>query len=280
MGPSQPSDRIDTSRVLKQASSVEVPLGRIASAASARVVNLTGVSSKAIAVQFDFSQARRLLAAQLKDFFDSVNDAVAAKMPPNWPNHVDWEDVLLAIKESGIALVWVPRAAIVQEVIDSANAGRDSVLLAHTLEIAEDCHHCLADISAPDLQDQVTLAFAAVDAFKAGHYEAAQALAVVVTETSVAANVSANYKDVKKTVALQDPGELTVADLRLRAALAPIDPFYTSWYPNSGTPAPTNLSRHVSVHQADPHHYTPANAHRSLLLAASVLSAIAEWKSM
>jgi pimeloyl-ACP methyl ester carboxylesterase len=53
---------------------------------------------------------------------------------------------------------------------------------------------------------------------------------------------------------------VALGEVWVKAALAPIGPFYTAWYPSSGNPAPTALSRHVTVHQADLNHYTSGNA--------------------
>lgn len=77
---------------------------------------------------------------------------------------------------------------------------------------------------------------------------------------------------------LFDPRKTKVSELRLRLALAPIGQFYTSWHPDSGTPQPESLSRHVSVHQADPTHYTKGNATVAAMLVASVLRALQEFQ--
>jgi hypothetical protein len=44
------------------------------------------------------------------------------------------------------------------------------------------------------------------------------------------------------------------------------------------TPQPESLSRHVSVHQADPAHYTRGNATVAAMLVASVLRALQEFQ--
>jgi hypothetical protein len=69
---------------------------------------------------------------------------------------------------------------------------------------------------------------------------------------------------------------VTLRQLRVKAALAPIGPFYTAWYPSSGSPAPEALSRHVTIHQADQQHYTSGNAAVAVLLITSVLRALQE----
>jgi hypothetical protein len=148
-------------------------------------------------------------------------------------------------------------------------------LLDHASELAEDCRLVLADVDEPSLAGQLPLAKQAVEAFATGHREAAQALATVVTETVIAAALSRKYDEVKKVVRF-DPDEVPWNRLRLAAALGPIYRFYTSWWPSSGRPSSVELSRHVSVHNADVTHYSPGNALVAVLLVTSVLRGIQE----
>jgi hypothetical protein len=156
-------------------------------------------------------------------------------------------------------------------------ADRIDVLIARAEQIADDCQKVLADVQHPLIVSQARLAIRAVEALVAGHFESAQALAVVVTETAVANVLGGSYDNVRKQVSF-DPVKTKVSELRLRLALAPIGQFYTSWYPDSGTPQPESLSRHVSVHQADPAHYTQGNATAAAMLVASVLRALQEFQ--
>src|SRR5664280_2394398 len=129
------------------------------------------------------------------------------------------------------------------------------------------------------LSGQVPLASKAVEALASDHFEAAQALAVVVTETAVAQSISGKYEVVKKQV-LFDPQLVPYGLLRLNAALAPIGRFYTIWWAGSGDPKPQELSRHVSVHHADAGHYTEANAVIAVMLVTSVLRALQELQEV
>jgi hypothetical protein len=200
--------------------------------------------------------------------------------PPNWSDDIDLEQVLAVIQEDGLPLVWLPRAEIIAEVLDAPNrAARVEVLLRHADELIVDCREVLAAVRHETLTGQLPLAGRAVDALEAGHHEAAQALAVVVTETAVARAIRGKYEDVKSQV-LFDPDLVPYTEMRLRAALAPIGPFYTTWYASSGTPAPEALSRHVTVHQADHTHYTEGNALVAVLLATSVLRALQELQEL
>ena len=218
--------------------------------------------------------------------FDFGPDLVALleglrrKLPPNWNDAVDLEQTLDVILKDGIPLVWVPRAEVIVAVLAADDrAARVAVLVDALLDVADDCDAVLAEVDHATLSGQVPLARRGVTALREGHHEAAQALAVVVTETAVARALGRDYKKVKEQV-LFDPDLVAFTRLRLRAALAPIAAFYTTWWPSSGDPRPKALSRHVSVHQADEEHYTVANALIAVMLAASVLRALQELQEI
>jgi hypothetical protein len=216
---------------------------------------------------------------QLPNFADLL-EQLRRDEPPNWPDDIDLDRVTEVIRDDGIPLVWVPRATVVTKVLTAPDRpARVAVLVEHLDEILEDCQAVLADIDEPTLAGQVPLAQAALEAMTNGHNQAGQALAVTVTETAVAAILGRKYEKVKKQV-LFDPDLIPYTQLRLRAALAPIYRFYTTWWPSQGTPPPEALSRHVSVHHADVTHYTPENAVLAMLLMTSVLRALQELQTI
>jgi hypothetical protein len=220
---------------------------------------------------------------EIPDFgpkFAELLEDLRRRLPPNWPAEVDIDRIVGVIQAEGIPLVWVPRSEIVGELMTLKDRmSRVEALVVRAPELIADCRGVLDDVVTDSLAGQVPLAMKAVDAFEAGHTAAAQALAVVVTETAVAAAISGKYEVVKKRV-LFDPDLVPYTQLRLRAALAPIGPFYTTWYASSGKPAPESLSRHVAVHQASPTHYTTGNAIVAVLLATSVLRALQELQEL
>lgn len=201
------------------------------------------------------------------------------KLPPNWPVDVELDRVITVVQDDGIPLVWVPREEIVTEVLSVADrSARTDVLLEHVDQLVDDCRAVLDGIPAGPLDDQTHLALRALDALQEGHVEAAQALAVLVTETAVSRTLGRKYPVVKKQVFFDKT--VTFGALRLRAALAPIGPFYQPWWPRSGQVPPSSLSRHVSVHQADRTHYTKANGVIAVLLATSVLRGLQEFSEL
>jgi hypothetical protein len=219
------------------------------------------------------------LSALLPDFWALLED-LRRHRPPNWPPGVDLERVAEVIRDDGLPLVWVPRAELVQEVVDAEDReARVTVLLAHAPELVQDCRGVLHGVTHAAFTGQQRLAERCVEALEQGHHEAAQALAVAVTETAVSRTLSGNYAKVKQQV-IFNPDLVPYTQLRLRAALAPIHRFYTEWSPKSPHPAPEAISRHVSVHHADPSHYTEANSLVAVLLACSVLRALQELQQL
>ncbi len=191
------------------------------------------------------------LSAFLPDFQALLEDLRRSR-PPNWPPGINLDRVAEVIRDDGLPLVWVPRAELVQEVVDAEDRGaRVTVLLAHASELVQDCRGVLHGVTHAAFTGQQQLAERCVEALEQGHHEAAQALAVAVTETAVSRTLSGNYAKVKQQV-LFNPDLVPYTQLRLRAALAPIHRFYTDWSPKSPHPAPEAISRHVSVHHADP----------------------------
>ncbi|MFI7025124.1 hypothetical protein ACIBMZ_20645 [Micromonospora sp. NPDC049900] len=213
---------------------------------------------------------------------------LAEKLPPNWrgtgiSTRVAWP----VLQEEGIPLVWVPRAEILTELLNAPDRdARLKILVARDIAVADDCRAALAEVTHPELAEQVPLGVKAIEAFAARHYEAAQALAVVVVETVVTRLVEpkeqlpgerkSKYQRIAAALKVDDVKELTVGSMRFRAAMAPIGPFFVPWYADSGMPAPKELSRHVTVHQAHVAHYTPGNAAVAVMMVASVLRAIQE----
>jgi hypothetical protein len=270
---------------------VQVPIVVTPAFDHSKVISLSGVVSKLdyAALFPKVELGRRLLGSlpapkiptlSVGPAFAAILERLRESRPPNWPTDIDVDDVISVIQDDGIPMVWLPRGKVIEEVLAAQDrASRVEVLVGHEDELISDCRDVLAAVDHETLDGQVPLATRAVDALEAGHYEAAQALAVVVTETAVARTISGKYNDVKKQV-LFDPDLVPFTEMRLRAALAPIGPFYTTWYASSGAPAPEALSRHVTVHQADYTHFTRGNAVVAVLLVSSVLRSLQELQEL
>jgi hypothetical protein len=209
--------------------------------------------------------------------FLSLLEQLREQRPVNWPSPVNLNALIAVIRDDGIPLVWVPRAELVEQVTEAADReARIGILLAHENQVVADCRQVLNEITEPTLLPRVPLAQAAVEALAAGHREAAQSLATVVTESAInAAMPGSSYSKIQQKV-LSDVETGPWDQWRLALALLAVYRFYTRWHPGSGEPAPHVLSRHVAVHNADVVHYTPGNAVIAIMLVSSVLRATQE----
>jgi hypothetical protein len=103
--------------------------------------------------------------------------------PRNWWGSGVSPAALQAVASgSGIPVAWVPRAATLVALAEAAPHSRSEVLLAREPDVVDDCEQALEVCRHPSLADEATLARRAVAAFRAGHHEAAMALAVSLGE--------------------------------------------------------------------------------------------------
>jgi hypothetical protein len=219
----------------------------------------------------------------LPDLKQTLQSGMRRAYAPNWdPDTVRLRSIRAIVAEDGIPIVWLPRDAIVTELMAvSTRDERLSVLNVRDAEIIEDCTQCLEDCSATELVEAVTLARRAIEAYVVGLYEPAQALAVLVAEAIITDNVAGgpgpgSYRRAIEIAKFH--GSIMLAELRRAAAIAPIDRFYTEWYAASGIPPPAELSRHVSVHHPTLQQYSRSNALLAVMLLVSLLREFTEWE--
>jgi len=202
--------------------------------------------------------------------------------PANWPDGLDLRDAVSIVTDDGIPLVWVPRATIVTAVLEAPDrAARVQVLLARQGDLLSDCDRVLAEVSEPTLAGDVALAGQAVAALRDGHPGAAQALAAAVLESAVSAQVNGTSA-VRDQVRIDDVEDIALVDLRLRVAMAPLEPFFRNFTPGK-TPEhrrPPGPNRHLTVHAATPEHLSEANAVVAVLLLVSVVRALADLAAL
>lgn len=199
---------------------------------------------------------------------------------PNWGDDVDFDVAARLALDDGIPLAYVPTARIVTVLLAApAPADRRAVLDSEASAITEACRALVIDpVIIAAFPEYTPLAQAAVTALAEGHHQGAQALAVNVTESFVREWIAEKYHKVKKHVLAADPVKADPnapwipSRLRLEMMILPLLKFFDEWSPKSGKPAPTDLSRHVSAHQATAAHYTPINALVAVMLMTSLLA--------
>src|SRR5207244_11126635 len=108
-------------------------------------------------------------------------------------------------------------------------------------------------------------------------HPAAQASAVRIAADLSTDVVAPSYTKAARVAAFR--GDMSLRELRRAIAIAPLPRFYTEWYPASGTPPPTALSRHATVHNPSLQQFSEENALLALMLVVSLLREITEWKT-
>lgn len=227
---------------------------------------------------FDMDKIRKPLAGIVLPKIDLAGLAAALErakeaLPPNWDGLNHYEVLGEIAKDDGIPVVWVPRASVLADLVGApGRAERVKILLARQDEITEDCRSVVAEVTDLDLVPRAPQALEAVEALQAGFPQAAQTLAVAVSESLLTEYVAKgrSYKVLAADVAV-DTDELTIVEVRSTFALLPVHRFYTTWRPHTGVPAPGELSRHVTVHHARADHLTPENALIAIMLLSSLL---------
>jgi hypothetical protein len=220
-------------------------------------------------------------APWLQEPLVNLADLRRQRYPANWVSKTLQSDLATAfpvIKDEGIPLVYVPRADIFTAILAANDrAERIQILIQRKADILDDCAEALDVDMHPHVADQTPLIREAVTTYRNGNVAAAQALAVVVCDTLIKANVAYGYSDAKRQAT---PGNLDAAILanilRIELGAAPLVKFLTEWSPTSGRPAPQELSRHVTVHHASAAHLRDDNGLIAIMLATGLTRALSE----
>lgn len=201
-------------------------------------------------------------------------------LPPNWPKAEKVGPTVDVVRQDGLPLVWVPRASIVTAVVQAPDRpARIEILLARQEDVLQDCDQVLDTIATPIRHGDLVLARQAVQALREGHDGAAQALVAAVLESTIADQIATPSK-VRGRVQFDD--RIALVELRLRVALAPLEPYFRHFTPGK-TPEeqrPSGPNRHLTVHVTTPEHLSPANALVSVMLLVSVLRALQDLPAL
>ena len=225
--------------------------------------------------------------------------------PRNWHGSgLKPDDVLRMANETGIPVVWVPPAEVLIEVVAAEPSDHISVLVSHEDKVLDHCEALIERCVDPELRDSRTLVGRALAAFRAGHHEAAMALAVAVAEGLAfwvseiptlkrdseeewdahekklgdGKKLGYRYSLAQHSLKQMDAKEhKSRFDVMCRALLAPIPKFFTRFYAGDGEPLPETLSRHATVHRPTVAHLSRSNALLSVMLCASCLREQQQW---
>jgi hypothetical protein len=135
-----------------------------------------------VAAQFPYVDEPNAL--ELAKSSRAMQSALEMIRPRNWWGSGLKPDLLLTMAEvDGIPVAWLPPKEILAQLVDTPDrAGRVAYLNDHKAEVAADIRALLSECRDPWVQDDQFLLVRALDAFEAGHHEAAMALGVSIAE--------------------------------------------------------------------------------------------------
>jgi hypothetical protein len=212
------------------------------------------------------------------DTWKKFREQMSAIFPANWRGiSFDLDRIQEVLQSDGIPIVHVPRASIVTTILGAEDyEARVQIIQENLDDIAADCEKAL-DAEFDSWFDQhAPLARRAVQAYRAGHYEAAQALAVNLCDTYFKKFlVGKTYPQMVESITIEqaNSGSMALA-FNVLYALVPGVPFLTPWWPSGEAEPPTTFSRHVSIHFANVDQMTQVNATIAIMFVTSLTVAI------
>lgn len=182
-------------------------------------------------------------------------------------------DIQTVVLGDGIPLYAVPRGDIAEAIIRADGvSGRRDIIGRRWKAIATDCAEAVEACSSAEVAQFIPFARAAVDALKAGHGAAAQALAGSLVETLVWEALGHNRKHYTPGRHAETPDAYDDLTVREYIALSPMWRAYRRYRATDGDKVPTTFNRHASAHMVGPRQYNRRNAVQGVMFACSLLA--------
>ena len=194
-------------------------------------------------------------------------------LPPNWRDLGNSREVevLAIMAETGWCLVWCPRRELIERLLEAPDLeARTIVLLGAQELVVEDMRACLAEITSEDVAGHRTAAQQAIDAFEAGHVEAAQALAAAAISALINGTLGLTFHRAEESLQ-GDPMEASIKAFRKRAVFNMVSISLQRYYADRGDPVPASFSRHATAHSISNEQYTKVNSLAALLLLVAFI---------
>ncbi|MYR58825.1 hypothetical protein GTY54_22140 [Streptomyces sp. SID625] len=244
------------------------------------------------------TDALRRQIADLTGFNDMVRQIVqplvAAYRPPYWHRLFSSLDVLRRLYpenlrdvmpnldvmerilvDEGIPLMWVPGPQTVRALLTTPDAvTRRRIIGQRWKGIVNDCEAVLESVRYPGVHDARGFALDAVNALRAGHTSAAQALAANLLDSVLqrhfddAMRVQLTKNDFKtKGIKFK----LDDYKFKVACTFAPVWYAHAKYYPQKGDPIPRTFGRHPSAHGVSRTQYSRINTVYAVMLVTSVI---------
>jgi hypothetical protein len=179
------------------------------------------------------------------------------------------------MEETGICLVWVPRAEVIQALLSCANKPeREQALLKHAEEILADIDAILAAASHPQIRELKESGAEAVAAFRSGYERASQALSAAVVSAILEDHYGfEGFGHAREAFEAERPTDVGVWSSRrvsIQVAL------HRAILRSDQMPPDGGFNRHLTAHSVDGEQYSRPNTLSALLLAAGSLRELQE----
>jgi hypothetical protein len=200
-------------------------------------------------------------------------------LPPNWQDFSIGEvtNTIDRVETTGYCLVWVPRAEIVREVLAADASHTAQILLTQRDHVLDDVEAVLADVTEPTLSPERDAALAAARSFRAGHHQAAQALASSVFTSAVHRLFAMGTKATRKRMAETHPEEARIQQLRLRTIFLAGTRALDEFRPDKARPVRSEFNRHNTAHRITVEQWTEANALCAIMLSTGLVRELDYW---
>ncbi|WP_392840240.1 hypothetical protein [Streptomyces sp. LN500] len=192
-----------------------------------------------------------------------------------WGSGATLQQVHLLAKNHGIAVAWVPPAGVIRDLVraDESHEAKLAVLVAAKDEIRAACRQRYApDIGEAWPYDYRLSASYVLDAWDDGHILAAACLALAAAEDLMyevsRVDRSKKYKGLKQRAGRD---LLEWWPDHEQVALAPIEPLFSTYFPERDDPIPENLSRHAALHRLPLEHLSDGHCIVAIMLMISLL---------
>jgi hypothetical protein len=208
------------------------------------------------------------------DLFQSFMEAF---IPRNWwPLQIGMhERAQKVMAESGICLVWVPPAEVVEAIVlAEGKEGRDRVLLANAEQILDSVDRALMEAVHPKLEATVAAAREALVAQQAGLAKAAQSLTATILSDVVEGHFGFDGFGSARSAFEREPAN--AAGLWAFRRTAVQEAIRVAIMRSEDLPSEAGFNRHLSAHGVDPRQFRQPHALEGLLLLAGAIRELQE----
>ena len=219
-------------------------------------------------------------ATQWAPALEAVRGAWKRVMPANW-SELSTDEVMAVIdrvRTTGVCLVWVPRESILRDVLAADASATTSVLVENSGDVLDDVVACLDAIEGTELGDESNATRQAINAFRDGHPEAAQALASsAFTSAAHVAFATSRTRKIRAEMAEEDPAEAGFSQIRIRTIYAAGASAFDGFRPDTASPRHFRFNRHNTAHRITREQFTHGNALTAIMLCAGLMRELDYW---